>query len=76
VASIVSSAYTLGHAQRNGTRYVTETHVWDGGLPPTVIEYGPVPDTVDHQAIANARAAQLMEQAAQAEFEEALNSGA
>ncbi len=70
MASIVSSTFVLGHAQRNGTRYVTETHTWDSGLPPTIIEYGPVPDTVNHQAVANARAVQLMEQAAQAEFEE------
>lgn len=69
MAAIISSTFTLGHAQRDGTRYVTEAHTWDGGLPPTVIEYGPVPDTVDHQAVANARAAQLMEQAAQQEFE-------
>jgi hypothetical protein len=73
---IVSSSYVLGHAQRNGTRYVTETHTWDGGLPPTVLEYGPVPDTVDYQAVADARAAQLEDQAAQQEFEEALNNGA
>lgn len=72
MAAIVSSAYVLGHAQRNGTRYVTETHTWDSGLPPTIIEYGPVPDTVNHQAVANARATQLMEQAAQQEFEELL----
>ena len=73
MASIVSSTYTLGHAQRNGTRYVTETHVWDSGLPSTVVEYGPVLDTTDYQAVANARAVQLMEQAAQAEFEALLN---
>lgn len=73
MAAIVSSSFVLGHAQRNGTRYVTETHIWDSGLPPTVIEYGPVPDTVDHQAVANARAAQIMERAAQAEFEELLD---
>jgi hypothetical protein len=70
MASIISSEFTLGHQQANGTRYVTETHTWDGGLPPTVLEYGPVPDTVDHQAIANARATQLMDQLAQQEFEE------
>lgn len=70
MASIVSSTFILGHAQRNGARYVTETHTWDSGLPPTVIEYGPVPDTVDHQAVADARAAQIMEQMAQQEFEE------
>ena len=35
MASITASTFVLGHAQRNGTRYVTETHVWDSGLPPT-----------------------------------------
>lgn len=69
MASIISSTFTLGHAQADGRRYVTETHTWDSGLPPTVLEYGPVPDSVDHQAVANARAVVLMEQAAQSEFE-------
>ena len=70
MATIIASSFVLGHQQASGTRYVTETHTWDGGLPATVIEYGPVPDTVDHQAVANARAVQLMDQAAQQEFEE------
>jgi hypothetical protein len=35
----------------------------------TELEYGPVPDTVDYQAIANARAAQLEAQAAEQEFQ-------
>jgi hypothetical protein len=70
---IVSSAYTVGHAQRDGSRYVTETHVWDTGDLPTVIEYGPImTDAVDLQSIADARAVRLVEQAAQAEFEELL----
>ena len=67
MATITSSAYALGHQQANGTRYVTETHTWDGGLPPTVLEYGPVPDTVDYQAAANARAVQIMAAMADAE---------
>ncbi|MEK9809454.1 MAG: hypothetical protein VW362_03335 [Candidatus Nanopelagicales bacterium] len=67
---IVSSTYIIGHAQRDGSRYVTETHVWDTGDPLTVIEYGPIQtDGKDLQAIADARAAQLEEQAAQTEFE-------
>jgi len=67
---IISSTYAVGHAQANGSRYVTETHVWDTGDPPTVIEYGPVmTEALDLQAVANARAVQLQEQAAQAEFE-------
>lgn len=69
---IISSTFTLGHAQTNGTRYVTEMHTWDDDTY-TILEYGPVPDTVDHQAIANARAEQIMEQMAQQEFEEVLN---
>lgn len=68
MAAIVASTFVLGHAQRNGTRYVTETHEWDDGNR-TVLEYGPVPDTVDYQAVANARAVQIMEQMAQQEFE-------
>lgn len=71
--AIVSSTYVVGHAQANGSRHVTETHVWDTGDPPTVIEYGPImTDAVDLQAIADARAVRLVDQAAQAEFEELL----
>jgi hypothetical protein len=69
MASITSSTFVVGHAQANGTRRVIETHTWDEGLLDTVIEYGPVPDTVDYQAIANTRATRLMAQAAEAEFE-------
>ena len=29
--SIVSSSYTVGHAQRDGRRYVTERHTDDDG---------------------------------------------
>jgi len=72
MALIVSSSFSLGHAQRNGTRYVTETHTWDDGAM-TVLEYGPVPDTVDHQLIANERANQITERLAQQEFEGAIN---
>lgn len=73
MATIISSTYSLGHLQANGTRYVTETHTWDSGLPPTVIEYGPVPDSTDYQAIANARAAQIMASLAEQEAEALLN---
>jgi hypothetical protein len=65
---IVSSTYTVGHAQRDGSRRVVERHTWDDGSV-TELEYGPVPDTVDYQAIANARAAQLEAQAAEQEFQ-------
>lgn len=55
-ASIISSAFTVGAPQSNGQVYVTEVHTWNSGLPPTILEYGPVPVTLDFQAIANARA--------------------
>jgi len=64
---IVSSTYTVGHAQRDGSRRVVERHTWDDGSV-TELEYGPVPE-VDYQAIANARAVRLQEQAAEQEFE-------
>lgn len=69
MASIISSTYTLGHAQIDGRHYVTETHTWDDGEV-TRIEYGPVmTDAMDLQAIADARADQLEAQAAEQEFE-------
>jgi hypothetical protein len=67
MAAIIASTFTLGHPQANGSRYVTETHTWDSGLPPTVLEYGPI-GVVDYQSIADARAVQLMASAAEAEF--------
>ncbi|TXH15055.1 MAG: hypothetical protein E6R03_08025 [Hyphomicrobiaceae bacterium] len=67
---IVSSTYTVGHAQANGSRYVRELHTWDDGSV-SDIEYGPImTEGKDLQAIADARAAQLEERAAAQEFEE------
>ena len=60
-AQIISSAFTLGTPQADGRVYVTEIHTWDSGLPPTIVEYGPVPATLDFQAIANARALIIMQ---------------
>lgn len=60
-AQIISSTYTLGTPQANGTVYVTEIHTWDSGVPITIIEYGPVPPTLDFQSIANARAITIMQ---------------
>lgn len=74
MAQITASTYVLGHQQANGTRYVTETHTWDSGLPPTVLEYGPVAGTVDYQAVANARATQLMAGMAEQEAEQIIGS--
>lgn len=53
--SIVSSAFALGPAQRDGRCYVTETHETDSGEP-VVVEYGPVDSKLNLQAIAEARA--------------------
>lgn len=69
MATITSSSFALGHAQRNEARYVTETHVWDTGER-TVLEYGPIhTDKVDLQAIADARARQIETDRAAAEAE-------
>lgn len=60
-ATIISSTYTLGTPQADGTVYVTEVHTWDSGLAQQTVEYGPVPTGLDFQAIANARALVLMQ---------------
>lgn len=70
---IVSSLAVAGHPQRDGRSYVAETHLWSTGAV-TRIEYGPVPDSTDYQAVADARARALELQAAVAEFE-ALTGG-
>ena len=55
---IISSTYTVGHAQASGLHYVVEVHTWDTGEV-TKLEYGPLPSKTDFQAIANARARQI-----------------
>lgn len=55
---IISSTYTVGHAQASGLHYVTETHTWDTGEV-SRLEYGPLPSKTDFQSIANARAQQI-----------------
>lgn len=60
-ATITSSTYTVGTVQIDGRVFVTEVHTWDSGLPQETVEYGPVPATLDFQAIANARALVLMQ---------------
>ena len=64
---IVSSEYRLGHAQRDGRRYVTERHTLDTG---EVIarEYGPVGE-IDYAAVMTAEAARIEQALADAEFE-------
>lgn len=67
--AIVESSFAIGHAQRNGSRYVTETHVWDTGEV-TTLEYGPIQTKdADLQAIADARARQIETDRATAETE-------
>lgn len=60
-ARIISSAFTIGSPQADGQVYVTEVHSWDSGLPPTFVSYGPVLASLDFQAVANARAAVIMQ---------------
>lgn len=68
MAAIVSSVFVLGHAQRDGSRYVTETHEWDTGER-TMLEYGPIhTDKVNLQAIADARARQIEDERAASEM--------
>lgn len=71
---ILRSTVSRGHAQADGRVYVREVHEWDDGST-TVVEYGPVAENLDLQAIATARAARIQEDRAQAEFE-ALIGGA
>lgn len=73
-AKIISSAYTLGTPQVNGQVYVTEIHTWDSGLPPTIVEYGPVPVTLDFQGIADARALVIMQSRKEAEAQDNLDN--
>lgn len=56
------------HTQRDGRRYVTEYHTDSTGFVHR-IEYGPMPDGTDYQAIMEARAVQLSEQLAAQEAE-------
>lgn len=66
---IVSSRYEVdAHAQRDGHRYVTEFHTDSTGAVHR-IEYGPMADGTDYQAIMEARAVMLGEQLAAQEAE-------
>lgn len=70
--SVVSSTYTLGHQQADGRRYVTERHTLHTGQV-VVNEYGPV-GTIDYDAHKAAKAAEIEEALAQAEFEAILGA--
>lgn len=73
-ATIISSSFTLGTPQADGTVYVTEVHTWDSGLAQQTVEYGPVPTGLDFQAIANARALVLMQARRDTEALDNINS--
>ena len=61
---ITSSTVAAGHAQRDGRRYVVETHAHDDGSVER-IEYGPITThRVDLQAIADGRARALNDERA------------
>lgn len=69
--AIVSSTYVVGPAQKDGRRYVTETHTDSIGgkhLRAYLAAVG-----ADNQAIANARAVLVSEEIAQDEFMAALD---
>lgn len=70
---IVSSTHTVGHAQRDGRRYVVELHTDSTGKVHRV-EYGPV-SVVDYVAIRSARAAALADHLAETEFFTLLGTG-
>lgn len=70
--SIVSSISTIGHAQVDGRKYVTETHTDHLGNV-YQIEFGPVTvANVDLAALRAARAATLVTQLADQEFKDRL----
>lgn len=63
--SIVSSTHTLGHAQADGRRYVTERHTDSMGAV-YVVEYLAAVGT-DYVAVRDARAVVIADQLAEAE---------
>lgn len=71
---IVSSTHTVGHAQRDGRRYVVESHTDDAGVVHRV-EYLATVGT-DYAIVRDARAAQISEQLAEAEAQALIDDGA
>lgn len=67
---IISSTYTVGHAQASGLHYVVETHTWDTGEV-SKLEYGPLPSKTDFKSIADTRARQIEADRTKAEAEKA-----
>jgi len=66
---VVASEFSVGHAQRDGRRYITERHVLDTGEV-VVREYGPVVE-IDYAAVAQVKAAQIDASIAEREADEA-----
>jgi len=70
--SIVSSTYEVdAHAQRDGRRFVVETHTDSAGGIHTLHYLAPV--GADYQALANARAVTIAENLAEQEATEVIN---
>lgn len=65
--AIISSSLVVGHAQADGRRYVTETHIDHLGIEHR-FEYGPVGAEVDCDAVMAARVVELAETLRAAEF--------
>ena len=64
---VIASQFAVGHAQRDGRRYILERHTLGTG---EVIarEYGPVGE-IDYAAVMTAEAARIEQALADAEFE-------
>lgn len=71
---IVSSTHTIGHAQIDGRRYVTERHTDDIGAV-LEVEYLAA-DGADYTAIRAARASKINDELAEAEANALINGGA
>lgn len=69
--AIVSSTYTVGHAQVDGRKYVAEQHTDSAGVVHRVRYLAAV--GANYQAIADARAVVLADQLAAQEFEGIVN---
>ncbi len=69
---IVQSTFKVGVPQANGKCYVEEFHTDHLGEV-HYVEYGPV-GVLDYQAIADARAVQIVERLAQQELEAIINA--
>ncbi len=71
---IISSTHTVGHAQRDGRRYVRESHTDNTGAV-FLAEYLADQGT-DYVAVRDARAASISDQLAEAEAQALADDGA